>query len=186
MSGWRYRYSAVANRSALQPDYYSGRKITVTPLNFVCKCRRSQQYRSLIGVSKRGAACKHSRVPEISANVWVKRKNADEIVVFARCATLLARARDTKHSTRVMVNRHSIRCAATASVAAKKLCIARPRQHVFGCQTAQNGRISAQLIRQRATERRRCTPPEHLFRSGSRRDFVSRRAQRNFAPAQRR
>jgi hypothetical protein len=152
----------------------------------VCKCRRSQQYRSLIGVSKRGAACKHSRVPEISANVWVKRKNADEIVVFARRATLLARARDKKHSMRVMVNRHSIRCAATAPVAAKKLCTAWPRQHVFGGQTAQNGRISAQLIRQRAIAWCRCTAPEHLVRSGSCRNFASRQAQRNFTLAQRR
>jgi hypothetical protein len=32
--------SAVANRSALHPDYYTGKKITVTPLNFVCKRRR--------------------------------------------------------------------------------------------------------------------------------------------------
>jgi hypothetical protein len=39
MSGWRHRYSAVANRSALSSDYYSRRKITVTPLNFVCKRR---------------------------------------------------------------------------------------------------------------------------------------------------
>jgi len=34
LSGWRYRYSAVANRSALHPDYYSGKKITVTPPDF--------------------------------------------------------------------------------------------------------------------------------------------------------
>jgi hypothetical protein len=39
LSGWRHRCSAVANRSALPSDYYSGKKITVTPLNFVCKCR---------------------------------------------------------------------------------------------------------------------------------------------------
>jgi hypothetical protein len=37
LSGWRYRYSAVANRSALHPDYYSRKKITVTPLEFVRK-----------------------------------------------------------------------------------------------------------------------------------------------------
>jgi hypothetical protein len=39
LSGWRHRYSAVANRRALHSDYYSRKKITVTPLNFVCKCR---------------------------------------------------------------------------------------------------------------------------------------------------
>jgi len=39
LSGWRYRCSAVANRSALHSDYYSEKKITVTPLNFVCKPR---------------------------------------------------------------------------------------------------------------------------------------------------
>ena len=39
LSGWRHRCSAVANRSALLSDYYSRKKITVTPLNFVCKCR---------------------------------------------------------------------------------------------------------------------------------------------------
>jgi hypothetical protein len=38
LSGWRHRCSAVANRRALPPDYYSRKKITVTPLNFVCKC----------------------------------------------------------------------------------------------------------------------------------------------------
>jgi hypothetical protein len=38
MSGWRHRCSAVANRSALQSDYYSRKKITVTPHNFVRKC----------------------------------------------------------------------------------------------------------------------------------------------------
>jgi hypothetical protein len=32
--------SAVANRSALRSDYYTGKKITVTPLNFVCMRRR--------------------------------------------------------------------------------------------------------------------------------------------------
>jgi hypothetical protein len=140
----------------------------------------------MIGVSKRGAACKHSRVAKISANVCVKRKNADETVVLARRATLLARVRDAKHGTRVMVNRHSIRCAAAAPVAAKKLCTARSPQHVFGGQTAQNGRISAQLIRQRAIERCRSTPPESHFRSGSCRNFASCQAQRNFTPALRR
>src|ERR1700689_1267708 len=39
LSGWRYRCSAVANRRTLLPDYYSRKKITVTPLNIVCKCR---------------------------------------------------------------------------------------------------------------------------------------------------
>src|SRR6202043_2676568 len=39
LSGWRHRYSAAANRHALLSDYYSRKKITVTPLNFVCKCR---------------------------------------------------------------------------------------------------------------------------------------------------
>jgi hypothetical protein len=33
----KYRCSAVANRSALHPDYYSRKKITVTPLDFVRK-----------------------------------------------------------------------------------------------------------------------------------------------------
>jgi hypothetical protein len=37
MSGWRCKSSAVANRSALQPDYYSRKKIIVTPLDFVCR-----------------------------------------------------------------------------------------------------------------------------------------------------
>jgi hypothetical protein len=39
LSGWRHRYSAVANRPTLPSDYYSREKITVTLLNFVCKCR---------------------------------------------------------------------------------------------------------------------------------------------------
>jgi hypothetical protein len=39
LSGWRHRCSAVANRAALTIDYYSRKKITVTPLNFVCKPR---------------------------------------------------------------------------------------------------------------------------------------------------
>src|ERR1035438_7100010 len=39
LSGWRHRYSAVANRPTLHSDYYSREKITVTLLNFVCKCR---------------------------------------------------------------------------------------------------------------------------------------------------
>ncbi len=39
LSGWRHRCSAVANRAALPSDYYSRKKITVTPLNFVCKPR---------------------------------------------------------------------------------------------------------------------------------------------------
>jgi hypothetical protein len=85
-----------------------------------------------------------------------------------------------------MVNRHSMRYAAAAPVAAKKLCTARPRQHVFGGQTAQNGRISAQLIRQRAIEWCLCTAPEHLVRSGSCRHSGLHRARRNFTPAQRR
>ncbi|MFZ0607662.1 MAG: hypothetical protein WAM75_08305, partial [Xanthobacteraceae bacterium] len=43
LSGWRYRCSAVANRSALHPDYYTGKKITVTPLNFVYRRRRPRR-----------------------------------------------------------------------------------------------------------------------------------------------
>jgi hypothetical protein len=39
MSGWRHRCSAVANRHALLSDYYKTKKITVTPLNFLCKRR---------------------------------------------------------------------------------------------------------------------------------------------------
>ena len=35
MSGWRCKSSAVANRSALQPDYYSRKKLIETPLHFV-------------------------------------------------------------------------------------------------------------------------------------------------------
>jgi hypothetical protein len=31
-------------RPALQSDYYSGKKITVTPLNFVCNRPRPQHY----------------------------------------------------------------------------------------------------------------------------------------------
>jgi hypothetical protein len=48
MSGWRYRCSAVANRSALSSDYYSRKKITVTPLNFVCKRRFLRAHRARI------------------------------------------------------------------------------------------------------------------------------------------
>jgi hypothetical protein len=36
MSGWRCKSSAVANRSALQPDYYSRKKLIETPPHFVC------------------------------------------------------------------------------------------------------------------------------------------------------
>jgi hypothetical protein len=36
LSGWRHRFSAVANRHALTSDYYKRKKIIVTPLNFVC------------------------------------------------------------------------------------------------------------------------------------------------------
>jgi hypothetical protein len=36
MSGWPCKSSAVANRSALQPDYYSRKKLIETPLHFVC------------------------------------------------------------------------------------------------------------------------------------------------------
>jgi hypothetical protein len=43
LSGWRHRCSAVANRPTLSSDYYSRKKITVTPLNFVCKCRAPPQ-----------------------------------------------------------------------------------------------------------------------------------------------
>ena len=39
MSGWRCKSSAVANRSALQPDYYSRKKLIETPLHFVHGCR---------------------------------------------------------------------------------------------------------------------------------------------------
>jgi hypothetical protein len=38
MSGWRCKSSAVANRSALQPDYYSRKKLIETPLHFVHGC----------------------------------------------------------------------------------------------------------------------------------------------------
>jgi len=42
LSGWRHRYSAVANRPTLPSDYYSRKKLTVTLLNFVCKCRAAR------------------------------------------------------------------------------------------------------------------------------------------------
>ena len=56
LSGWRYRCSAVANRRTLLSDYYSRKKITVTPLNIVCKCRAS-----LLRTSQSTALSKHAQ-----------------------------------------------------------------------------------------------------------------------------
>ena len=61
LSGWRHRCSAVANRSALHPDYYTGKKITVTPLNFVCKRRDPVPARTPHDASRRAAMLKTFR-----------------------------------------------------------------------------------------------------------------------------
>jgi hypothetical protein len=82
LSGWRYRYSAVANRSALHSDYYSGRKITGTPLNFVCKRRRRRDYLAATFAATRRSA-QTIRVFQNLLRVFLRNaKNADEIATF--------------------------------------------------------------------------------------------------------
>jgi hypothetical protein len=55
MSGWRLKYSAVANRSALPSDYYSRKKIIVTPLDFV-RGRRRPPPRAMRGAHARAVS----------------------------------------------------------------------------------------------------------------------------------
>src|SRR5271170_2291291 len=44
-------YSAVANRQALQLDYYSRKKIIVTPPNYVRNCRLPPRQRAHLGIA---------------------------------------------------------------------------------------------------------------------------------------
>jgi hypothetical protein len=94
MSGWRHRCSAVANRHALSSDYYSRKKITVTPLNFVCKCRAEPPPRKhpkvfgKIGIEQTFA---HTRICDLFCTCL---RSADELRVFiTRHRLLFARAR---------------------------------------------------------------------------------------------
>jgi hypothetical protein len=71
MSGWRSKSSAVANRSALQPDYYSRKKLIETPLHFVCS-------RLLFRLDTTAAAGTPEITREkISAARGLSRKSAD-------------------------------------------------------------------------------------------------------------
>jgi hypothetical protein len=56
LSGWRYQYSAVANRSALHSDYYKRKKITVTPLNFAFRRRAFAALRTTRSTKRRDIA----------------------------------------------------------------------------------------------------------------------------------
>ena len=83
LSGWRYRCSAVANRSALQPDYYSRKKITVTPLNFVCRRRRRARRTDRAKTLRRVAVRKNFFGARCCRTTFATGENADEICVFA-------------------------------------------------------------------------------------------------------
>jgi hypothetical protein len=100
LSGWRHRCSAVANRSALPSDYYSGKKITVTPLNFVCKCRAPPLRR------RRGSiAVRRSRGKDFSARdfgrLFVRGAEAPMSYGFPRQPIFRFR-RDCAHVARLL------------------------------------------------------------------------------------
>jgi hypothetical protein len=90
--------SAVANRSALHPDYYSEKKITVTPLNFVCKRRRPARLRDAREARRLGFTAPTISSTHIGASHFAIQRNADELRLFAA------------HNFRVVLKR--TRCAA--------------------------------------------------------------------------
>jgi hypothetical protein len=71
LSGWRHRCSAVANRRALQSDYYSRKKITVTSLDFVWSglLPPSQRARAAItgATLRRSSFRRHARAAQTDA-----------------------------------------------------------------------------------------------------------------------
>src|SRR5262249_9552100 len=142
LSGWRHRCSAVANRHALSSDYYSRKKITVTPLNFVCKCRTP------LPPHKRLAVFRKNRIEQIFSRAckgdlfFAHCRNADELRVFVmrRCLLFsLARAARSFACARFR-SRESAR--SNGFTKAKFFCGEPPKQPSggrFGTQNAQIG-----------------------------------------------
>ena len=147
LSGWRHRCSAVANRRALPSDYYSRRKIIVTPLNFVCKGRaflRGRISSSLVG--------KHATEKFLQGCAGARenstcRGSADEIRVFSTSSKRVLRTSERASLPGIA----HLRCAVTAisspSRREKKFCGKHLHKARCRLRTAQNARIGAQLIR---------------------------------------
>jgi hypothetical protein len=79
LSGWRHRCSAVANRHALLSDYYSRKKITVTPINFVCRGRAPPPRRKRRAISRKLAR------GQIFFATQARQKNARDGEVPMKC-----------------------------------------------------------------------------------------------------
>ena len=142
----------IANRSALPSDYYSRKKITVTPLNFVCR-RRHRRWRAV--------AC-HAAAAPPREKIFASRDLAKK---FSHCAKMpikygfprfpifcscgrQARERAVRARRR---RRDGTRDAAFAP--RKKLCTGRLCGRVDGSGEAQNARISANRFAARRPRR---------------------------------
>jgi hypothetical protein len=79
LSGWRHRCSAVANRAALTIDYYSRKKITVTPLNFVCKPRAPRARRCRGGSADRATLRRTLYLVRSCATFRMQQRSADNM-----------------------------------------------------------------------------------------------------------
>jgi hypothetical protein len=84
-------YSAVANRSALHPDYYSAKKITVTPLNFVCKCRAPSPFDDTCEAHEHITSQKKSLHDEIFHQKIAQQRNIDKLGLSSLLKTFSSR-----------------------------------------------------------------------------------------------
>ena len=159
MSGWRYRCSAVANRSALQSDYYSGKKITVTPLNFVCRRHRSRPPPGENYAHGSDTARKQSALPEF-AREFLHITEVPMESRFSRCRVAVRTSNASMSATslqaRVWLRRYSNRrlprreknCAPDALSGRST-----------GPLSAQNARISGRPIRKNSPAPRTTAVP---------------------------
>ena len=180
LSGWRHRCSAVANRSALPSDYYSRKKITVTPLNFVCKCRAPPPPPLARRDRPAKRAAKNFSPARSRAKNSTRCRSADEMRVSATShfAVLRARAR-APLAARSALSRGAIDAAVGGFTTPKKFCTGRLRGRVDGLAAAQNARISANRFAPRHVPRPRAAPrgvaAREIFASVSAGDESARR-----------
>jgi hypothetical protein len=150
----------VANRPALQSDYYTGKKITVTPLNFVCKRRRRQRYwaSTAFAVIARTAHLLRSR--RFLRRFPENAKNVDETAT-----SLISRKISRSRLTGAPAIDFAPRIDAEGDTGsqkppAKKLCTDGRINHVDRASAGQNARIGAQPIRKTGAY---AAPSQHVI-----------------------
>jgi hypothetical protein len=97
LSGWRHRYSAVANRRALAPDYTTEAKKTSFSTNFVYRSRLTPHQRTGGSIDTETPFRKLSRPRNLLSNNSPHRKSAREMLTSAISprANVFSRTRST-------------------------------------------------------------------------------------------